>query len=631
MRTLSFGSLWMRALVCLLTLLVVGAALPPAVARAETDPGVHDPSIIKQGDYYYFFSTGDAGSNNELPIQRSRDLVNWEVVGAVWNTVPQWLVDEIGRYPDDLWAPDVSFYAGNPGTPDDDEYRVYYAISIFGTNRSVIALATNKTLDPASPNYRWVDEGAVIRSTSSDFWNAIDPNLVITPSGEYWLAFGSFWGGLKMRRIDPATGKLSASDTTLYDLSSRPNWAVEGPSVIYRNGYYYLFVSFDYCCRGADSNYRTMVGRATQVTGPYVDQAGVPMTAEGGTEVLKGYDRYRGTGHGYAFWDGANAYFAHHYYDSLEGGRPRLQVRPLTWDAQSWPVLGEPLGEQEGGAYVTLVNRNSGKCVEVANSATSDGANVQQSTCTNAPNQQWRLEPVGGYYRIVNRNSGKVLEIAGNSTANGASAQQGAWLSKASQQFRFTPTTNGWSVIENRNSGKVVDIAGCSTADGAKVGQWSRNGLTCQDFRVQPVGTTVLVNRNSGRVLEVAGMGTFNGANVAQWEWLNNAGQRWSFNHTTDGYYRLVNANSGKVLEVAGCRLEDGANVAQWTANGFPCQEFRLAPLNDGSYRLVNRNSGKVVEVASCGLEDGANVVQWAANGFPCQQWSLWNVATTTN
>jgi arabinan endo-1,5-alpha-L-arabinosidase len=158
-------------------------------------------------------------------------------------------------------------------------------------NTSGIALATNETLDSSSPKYAWKDEGLVLKSTESDDFNAIDPNIVLDSKGQPWLSLGSFWSGIKMRRIDAATGKLDPADSTIYSLASRarpanseptkpglpPNWqAIEAPFIVHHGHFYYLFVSFDLCCRGTKSTYRTMVGRAKKVTGPYLDANGTP-------------------------------------------------------------------------------------------------------------------------------------------------------------------------------------------------------------------------------------------------------------------------------------------------------------------------------------------------------------------
>ena len=229
-------------------LLAACARATKAPAVLQGDFRVHDPSIIKQDDAYYVFSTGDEGGLNHgtIQIRRSTDLTNWKLVGTIFPSIPEWIGSEIGGVPPNLWAPDISFFNG--------KYHLYYAGSRFGTNNSVIGLATNVTLDPASPQYHWIDEGLVIRSVPTDNWNAIDPNMGFDADSTPWLSFGSFWDGIKMRRIDPSTGKLAAADTTLYALASRGGDAIEAPSIVYRDGYYYLFVSFDLCCRSVDQH-----------------------------------------------------------------------------------------------------------------------------------------------------------------------------------------------------------------------------------------------------------------------------------------------------------------------------------------------------------------------------------------
>jgi hypothetical protein len=123
-----------------------------------------------------------------------------------------------------------------------------------------------------------------------------------------WLCWGSFWGGIMMRRIDPQTGKLSTTDTTLHNLARRPrtgpaetppqSGAIEAPFIIRHDGWWYLFASFDFCCRGAKSTYNIRVGRSQNVTGPYVDKDGVPMLEGGGSIVIEATTpNWRGPGH----------------------------------------------------------------------------------------------------------------------------------------------------------------------------------------------------------------------------------------------------------------------------------------------------------------------------------------------
>ncbi|HEX6291879.1 MAG TPA: arabinan endo-1,5-alpha-L-arabinosidase [Herpetosiphonaceae bacterium] len=184
------------------------AATVPAPAVLAGDIRTHDPGMIRQDTTYYVFSTGDERGLNQgnIQIRTSRDLATWGLIGTVFDTIPSWITTELGSTPPNLWAPDISHVNGR--------YYLYYVGSRSGSNNSVIGLATNVTLDPASPDYRWVDQGMVIRSRPSNTWNAIDPALAFDADGAPWLAWGSFWSGIKMYRIDPKTGKLASEESS---------------------------------------------------------------------------------------------------------------------------------------------------------------------------------------------------------------------------------------------------------------------------------------------------------------------------------------------------------------------------------------------------------------------------------
>lgn len=300
--------------------------------------GVHDPSAIKEGNTYYVFSTGGREGEGIIPIRTSTDLRMWKSSGYVLMTLPEWATREIPEARN-AWAPDISKFNG--------KFHLYYSVSSFGSRNSAIGLATAPTLDQSSPNYRWTDNGLVVRSfVDRDDWNAIDPNLVIEDTSNVWLAWGSFWSGIKMRRIDPATGKLSATDTTLYSLSSRPreapiNGSVEAAFIVRHGDFWYLFVSFDRCCRGADSTYNVVVGRAPRVTGPYFDKRGKAMIEGGGSTVVAATTAtWRGPGHQAVLSDGGRDYlFFHAYYGAGLGRGSALQISTILWE-DGWPRVG---------------------------------------------------------------------------------------------------------------------------------------------------------------------------------------------------------------------------------------------------------------------------------------------------
>jgi arabinan endo-1,5-alpha-L-arabinosidase len=322
------------------------AALSLAIAAAgplttyeftgDTSP-VHDPSIIRQGSTYYVFST-DASSNQGgfIPIRCSTDKIAWSACGFVFTALPSWISTAVSQATD-VWAPDISFFNG--------AYHVYYAVSSFGSNISAIGLATNSTLDSTDPAYNWVDQGLILQSSSSDDFNAIDPNILVDASGSVWLTYGSFWSGIFQQQIDPATGQIQSGSAT-YHLAERAssvaNDPIEAASLVYENGYYYLFVSWDYCCEvnPAQSDYKIVVGRGTSPNGPFTDQSGVDMATGGGTLLLQGDDKWAGPGGQTAYIDATDGdLIVFHALLLSQNGLDYLFVRSLGW-ADDWPVIG---------------------------------------------------------------------------------------------------------------------------------------------------------------------------------------------------------------------------------------------------------------------------------------------------
>lgn len=305
------------------SVVVVGILVLAACARPAAQPspvgaltgsfGIHDPSLIQVGSCYYAFGTGDPTVNHgNIRILKSCGTLSgpWAFVGTVFEAIPDWL-----GTPGNLWAPDINLVDGR--------FRLYYAASTFGSNQSVIALATAEHVEGP-----WTDAGEVFRSTRSDPYNAIDPDYL-----EGRLAFGSFWDGIKMIDIDPSTGKRSGSN--IYALASRAGGPIEAASLAHHGSFYYLFVSFDRCCAGLNSTYRIMVGRSSSITGPYVDQSGVPLLNGGGTQVLATTGDEVGPGGEDVLGDG---YLAFHYYDARANGAPKLGIRSVSYP-DGWPVL----------------------------------------------------------------------------------------------------------------------------------------------------------------------------------------------------------------------------------------------------------------------------------------------------
>lgn len=300
----------------------------PSPVNLQGDLRAHDPSMVKEGATYYVFSTGGG-----LQVRTSTDLVHWQYEGPVFADIPAWISTAVGSAVSDLWAPDIAYHDG--------VYYLYYCGSVFGKNTSVIGLATNTTLDRTNPAYHWVDHGLVIQSGLEDDFNAIDPNLTFDASGKPWLAFGSFWSGLQLIQLDARSYKPASATEKRYTLASNSadSGAIEAPYLIYRDGYYYLFASVDFCCRGADSTYKTVVGRASAITGPYYNADGSRMGEQAQfTFLLMGQGNVAGPGGESVYRDRDTDVIIYHYYDADDGGAIKFFIRKLLW-SKGWPSV----------------------------------------------------------------------------------------------------------------------------------------------------------------------------------------------------------------------------------------------------------------------------------------------------
>ncbi len=327
----------MRRFVAVLTAGVLLAAGPVMAAPLQPvltgDIRIHDPSVIELPDgSFVAYETGRSGmTRGAIGIRTSPDGLAWTDAGSIGKGVPKWAAEVLGYRSQNIWAPSVS--------KQDDTYFLYYSVSSFGINASAIGLMTASSIDPKAPGEGWTDQGLVLRSNIKDNFNAIDPWRIDTADGRAFLAFGSFWDGIRMRELDPATGKLIAEDTPMLPLASRQGAGIEAPSIIEHAGKYYLFVSFDQCCKGSSSTYNIRVGRADTVTGPYLDRDGVPLLEGGGTKLLGSTGRFIGPGGQEAIRTTKGDMLAFHYYDGAERGISKLQLTPLNWTEDGWPEL----------------------------------------------------------------------------------------------------------------------------------------------------------------------------------------------------------------------------------------------------------------------------------------------------
>jgi arabinan endo-1,5-alpha-L-arabinosidase len=340
-----------------LVLAVVGIASasmhsPPAAAQGLSgNLGIHDPStVVKQNGKYFVYATGitDAtgNSSSKLVVKNSDNRTNWSGPRSVFplNTYPGWIDSAVPNFGGNLWAPEIAYF--------NNQYHLYYSASSFGSQVSGIGLVTSPTLDVSDPNFGWTDQGSVITSSNGSPYNAIDPSIIQTADGDVWMAFGSFWNGIYMTQLDPATGKrISPNSPTISvarHTSSSAN-AIEAPYLYERDGYYYLFVNWDSCCNGTSSTYNIRVGRSTSVTGPYFDQNGVGMINSGGGTLFLGTEgSFIGPGHMSVLVDEGIEWFGYHYYNGNANGAPTYNMRTLLWTDDGWPVAGSAFAPPPG-------------------------------------------------------------------------------------------------------------------------------------------------------------------------------------------------------------------------------------------------------------------------------------------
>lgn len=324
----------------------IGMMTVQAQLVRTADMVVHDPVLMEEKGVYYLFSTG-----NGISVWSSTDMEHWKPEAPVFDQAPQWAVDTIPNFKGHIWAPDIYYHEGT--------YYLYYSVSAFGKNTSAIGVATNRTLDPSSSEFGWVDHGRVIQSYPDvTNWNAIDANIIEDDQGNAYMSFGSFWDGLKLIRLQDDRLSVAEDIATMPTIASRkknsddPNPpaiddnpvdaggnAIEAPFIFKKGDYYYLFASIDYCCKGIRSTYKMIVGRAKTVEGPYLDETGRDMAQGGGKILLAGDQRWHGVGHNAVVTIAAEDYLIFHGYDAEDGGKPKLRIERLDWGPEGWPEV----------------------------------------------------------------------------------------------------------------------------------------------------------------------------------------------------------------------------------------------------------------------------------------------------
>lgn len=312
----------------------------PRMPFTTDTPIVHDPVMAYEDSVYHLYCTG-------IGIQHmmSKDRRQWTVdTTPVMTVMPQWAHDSVPGFGHHVWAPDIIRWHGR--------WWLAYSCSTFGKNGSAIGLLSTRKLSAAL----WNDEGCIVASRENrDNWNAIDPCFVIDGDDQPWLVWGSFWDGIQLapldttmhlkdgcasktiaRRYAPAAKGVAPNPTSKFAGTN----AIEAPFIFRHDGYYYLFVSWDYCCQGSKSNYRVAVGRSRSVGGPYLDSKGIDMRYGGGDLFLEGDKKeFEAAGHCAVYHVDGHDIFICHGYSIAHDGAPVLIQRTVNWTPDGWPRI----------------------------------------------------------------------------------------------------------------------------------------------------------------------------------------------------------------------------------------------------------------------------------------------------
>jgi len=425
--------------------------------------GIHDPSsIVKCDDTYWVFGTG-----NGIYSIYSKDLVTWQPGPTPYTKTiyPSWINSYVKAFDGNFWAPDIIYM--------NEQYYLYYSCSEWGTMTSTIGCVTNKTLNPDDPEYEWKDLGFLgIWSYQPGLaLNAIDPSLMRGPDGKIWMVYGSFnEEGIVVTEIDSLSGKPKTYAGNLPGTSIANSWTGswygegEGASMIYRDGFYYLFYNKGGCCAGIASTYYIVMGKSTNPRGPFLDKTGKALRItgqpSGGTIVLKHDnsrgtdDRYFGPGHFGLYSENGVDYVTFHYYDpngyypnpavNNQGG-PTLGLAKLVWEADGWPSISRDFLNE--GIY-TLKNILSDKVVDVELQHVDEGEYLYQYAADSSYTQKWLFTSQGtGEFTIQNYANPDFFVEAGGTDNSSILRVTSNYTGSVNQKFRTVTSTDGKTII----------------------------------------------------------------------------------------------------------------------------------------------------------------------------------------
>ncbi|MBA7521804.1 hypothetical protein ES705_13915 [subsurface metagenome] len=551
----------------------------------------HDPTVYKDGEWFYMYSTDASWGNihNTGALKRrSKDLVNWEFLGNAFDGVPQSAVDFFinngnPSYTDDgIWAPFLHKFK--------DKFYLYYSAPGGLVNQNFAFLGYAVSDSASGP---WVDQGMITTSSPGDNINAIDPTVVFDSiSQKLWMAYGSWHSGLYILELDTATGGLKTPGDRGVRVAAR-NGGLEGPEITYRNGWYYLFVSYD----PLGDLYNVRVGRSTNPNGPYYDFNGVNMAdyTDNIPMIQAPYKfnyhpGWQGTGHCGVYSDNGTYYMFNQSRPSIEPAMMVLHARKIFW-IDDWPVVSP---ERYAGVP---------QCAITSDSLLGEWEHLILTYKT------------GGNYHSTST----PLELHTDGTFNSNTAN--IWtLDKDTLLLSWDSGNSidklivfwGW---DWENSCKTLLYTGMNEDGVCSWGKKMNQQAVDRYNSIVPGAVYKIRSAFSNMLMEVPNGGDSDGLSIKQGADKKEAYQLWRIQDAGSGYYKFKSyaSDSGRVIEVAAGADNNGIDLQLWRNEGLDKQKFRISTDFNGFYHITTKVSKgfRCVDVAGFSVAQGGNIFQW--------------------
>ena len=565
---------------------------------------VHDPTVYKDGDWYYMYNT-DVGMGYDPGTgalkRRSSDLVNWDFLGKAFDGIPEsarefFLVYNPEYTDNGIWAPFLIKYG--------DEFRLYYSApgGLEGQNLAFIGWATSSSADGP-----WDDQGMITGSVPGDTINAIDPTVVIDrTTNQHWMAYGSYETGVYIFELDSMTGGLKIPGDRGSRIAGRAGGrhrAIEGPEINYRNGWYYLFVSYDWL----ENYYNVRVGRSLHPYGPYLDINGTDMAeySDNFPVIEKAYrfndhEGWQGTGHCSVYNDDGNYYIFNQARPSTDIYNMDLHVRKIFW-IDDWPVISP-----ERYAAVPQCGFTSDSLVG-----------------------NWEYMPLEYKVGVLHSRS-SIMELHDNGTIDNDPAN--TWML---QDSLLTLTwNNGESVDEVivsqgwdwENSCRALLFTGMNQ-DGLNV--WGKKiDQSAVDAHTKLVSGAAYTIRShwSNMLIEVPEGADEDGITIRQGKDNGETYQVWRLAQYPDGYWKIAaeHSTAGRVIEVPDG--DPGATFLHFgTFTGEDKQKFQIVYMENGYFKIFTKVSDntKCFDLYNFSIEEGGFISQWTDLNGVNQAWKF--------